>query len=96
MKSVLFAAAALSALALAPDAADARAGGCIKYGVGGAIVGHFAGGHGLAGAAAGCALGAYKRHEDDRSRYDRTRDPNSYDGTTGSIERRRQVRSYGY
>jgi hypothetical protein len=44
--------------------ASAEEGGCLKYGAGGAVAGHFVGsGHALGGAAAGCAVGAYKRHE---------------------------------
>jgi hypothetical protein len=49
-------------LALAAPAAQARPGGCLKYGAGGAVAGHFAGHHGWRGAALGCALGAWKRH----------------------------------
>jgi hypothetical protein len=48
-----------------PEAAEAKPGGCLKYGLGGAIAGHFAGGHRWKGAALGCALGIYqrRRHE---------------------------------
>jgi len=63
-------AASLAALVLTAGAASAEEGGCAKYGAGGAVVGHFVGsGHAVAGAAAGCAVGAYKRYEarkDDR------------------------------
>lgn len=44
-----------------PQTAEAKPGGCLKYGLGGAIAGHFAGGHRLKGAALGCALGIYQR-----------------------------------
>ncbi len=54
----------IAILALTAGAASAEEGGCAKYGAGGAVAGHFVGsGHALAGAAAGCAVGAYKRHE---------------------------------
>ncbi len=45
----------------APEVTQAKPGGCLKYGVGGAIAGHFAGGHRWTGAALGCALGIYQR-----------------------------------
>ena len=38
-------------------------GGCLKYGAVGAAGGHLAG-HGILGALAGCATGAYVRHRD--------------------------------
>jgi hypothetical protein len=51
------------AFGLGPSVASAEQGGCLKYGAGGAVAGHFVGsGHALGGAAAGCAVGAYKRH----------------------------------
>src|SRR3712207_3869959 len=76
MRKFALVAAALLALSAAPSAAEARPGGCLKYGLGGAVAGHFAGGHRWKGALAGCALGIYQRrkHERsmarDRSRYD--------------------------
>ena len=52
------------AFGLGLSVASAEDGGCLKYGAGGAVAGHFVGsGHALDGAAAGCAVGAYKRHE---------------------------------
>jgi hypothetical protein len=63
---VLVAIAVLGVGAMAPEAAEARPGGCLKYGVGGAIAGHFAGGHRWKGAAAGCALGIYQRRRTER------------------------------
>ena len=52
------------AFGLGIGVASAEEGGCVKYGAGGAVAGHFVGsGHALGGAAAGCAVGAYKRHE---------------------------------
>ncbi len=38
-------------------------GGCLKYGAAGAVGGHLAG-HGVLGALAGCATGAYVRHRE--------------------------------
>ena len=49
----------LLAAAFAPVPASA---GCLKSGAVGAVVGHMAGGHGKAGAAVGCAVGAAKKH----------------------------------
>ena len=66
MKKLILAGAAALALAGAVGPAEARPGGCLKYGLGGAVVGHFAGGHRLAGAAAGCAIGAYRRSRAER------------------------------
>ncbi len=57
--------AALTLFAAVPDAAEARPGGCLKYGLGGAVAGHFAGGHRWKGAAAGCALGIVQRRRYD-------------------------------
>jgi hypothetical protein len=46
--------------------AQSRPGGCLKYGLGGAVAGHFAGGHRIKGALAGCALGIYQRRKYER------------------------------
>ena len=61
MKIVAVAVAALALWAAAPAAAAAEPGGCLKYGLGGAVAGHFAGGHRWKGAAAGCVLGIIQR-----------------------------------
>ena len=46
------------------NTANAEPGGCLKYGAAGGVAGHFVGkGHAVAGATAGCALGAYQRHK---------------------------------
>ncbi len=68
MRQAVFAAAvALSFGVLAgPAEAQSRAGGCLKYGLGGAVVGHFAGGHRVKGAVAGCLAGIYQRRRYDR------------------------------
>ena len=42
--------------------AQAKPGGCIKYGAAGAVAGHVAGHHGVRGALLGCAAGMYQRH----------------------------------
>lgn len=42
----------------------AKEGGCVKGGAVGAVAGHFVGqGHAVAGAAAGCAVGAHRRNQ---------------------------------
>jgi hypothetical protein len=61
MKIVAVTVAALALWAAAPAAAEAKPGGCLKYGLGGAVAGHFAGGHRWKGAAAGCVLGIIQR-----------------------------------
>src|ERR671917_1177992 len=62
MKKAIFALAAVLTLGTAtPEVAEAKPGGCLKYGIGGAGAGQFAGGHRWKGAAAGCALGIYQR-----------------------------------
>ena len=65
MKIVVFATAALLALGASVGSAQAqsRPGGCLKYGLGGALAGHFAGGHRVKGAIAGCVLGIYRRRQ---------------------------------
>jgi hypothetical protein len=45
MRMIALIGAAMVALAAAPSSAEARPGGCLKYGVGGAVAGHVAGGH---------------------------------------------------
>lgn len=63
MKKLLIIAGALTMLGTAPQPAAAQAGGCIKYGIGGAIVGKLAGGHTWKGAAAGCVVGYLRRRQ---------------------------------
>ena len=53
--------------------AHAESGGCLKYGLGGAMVGHFAGGHRWKGAAAGCAVGMLRRRQAERERLEQQR-----------------------
>jgi hypothetical protein len=56
---------ALGSLAVIPSA-EARPGGCLKYGAAGALAGKLAGGHTWKGAAAGCALGYWRRSRTER------------------------------
>ncbi len=85
MKTVLVGAAmlALGSLAVIP-AAEARPGGCLKYGAAGAIAGKLAGNHTWKGAAAGCALGYFRR-----SRHDRELARGRRGNDAGSFARRR-------
>src|SRR3954451_2955697 len=69
MKKAIIAIAAVVTLGAANfDAAMAEPGGCLKYGLGGAVAGHFAGGHRWKGAALGCALGIYQRRQYEAAR----------------------------
>jgi hypothetical protein len=57
-----------SAALLASSAAEAKPGGCLKYGAAGAVAGHYvkdANGHRhlIKGAVAGCIAGMVRRHE---------------------------------
>ena len=62
LRYVVVPAAVLLLAGLTP--ASAKEGGCMKYGAAGAVAGHMVGsGHGVAGAAAGCALGAHERNK---------------------------------
>jgi hypothetical protein len=62
MKTVMVATmTATLAIPLAVSA-SAEEGGCLKYGAGGAVAGHFAGRHTMSGAAVGCGVGSWKRH----------------------------------
>lgn len=78
MRFVAHAAALMLSLGVlaAPAEAQSRPGGCIKYGLGGAIAGHFAGGHRLKGALAGCALGIYQRRQYEREARERAANRN--------------------
>jgi hypothetical protein len=62
LKFILAPALALGLLAIS-HSAEAKPGGCLKYGAAGAVAGHYAGHHGVMGAVAGCALGIHKRRE---------------------------------
>ncbi len=65
MKVVAVTFAAMALYAAVPEAAQAQPGGCLKYGLGGAVIGHFAGGHRWKGAAIGCLMGIYQRRRHD-------------------------------
>jgi hypothetical protein len=43
--------------------AEAKPGGCLKYGAAGAVAGHIAGHHAVKGAIVGCITGMVRRHE---------------------------------
>ena len=66
MKQVMLSLALCGSVAagvlLSAPLAQAKPGGCIKYGAAGAVAGHVAGGHGVKGALLGCAAGMYERH----------------------------------
>ena len=57
--------------------AQAEPGGCLKYGAVGAVGGHVAGHHAVLGAAGGCAVGMYKRHEYKKHLHDQPPSPNA-------------------
>ncbi len=64
MKKIIipsFTVALAAALAIGTPVAQAKPGGCLKYGAAGALAGH-ALHHGVRGFLAGCAAGAYRRH----------------------------------
>ena len=63
--------------------AQSRPGGCLKYGLGGAVVGHFAGGHRVKGAVAGCLAGMHQRRKYEREARERA-------GRNRTVERRRE------
>ncbi len=64
IKSFGLAVACLASVTLvAPPLAEAKPGGCLKYGAAGAVAGHVAGHHGVKGALIGCATGIYIRHK---------------------------------
>lgn len=66
MKKVMLSLALCGSLAagatVSVPLAQAKPGGCLKYGAAGAVAGHYAGRHGFKGAVLGCAAGAYERH----------------------------------
>ena len=76
MRSILGCAAL--ALAFSTATIPAQAKGCIKGALIGGTAGHFAGHHGLLGAAAGCVIG---RHEANRQRQLKLQQQNSQPGT---------------
>jgi hypothetical protein len=89
-KIILVGAAVIGLGAMAPEATEARPGGCLKYGVGGAVAGHFAGGHRWKGAAAGCALGMYQRRRAERLARERQLEQDRY-ARADRYERRSRI-----
>ena len=63
MKLLAYVAAATITLGGMTSLAQAEPGGCLKYGAVGAVGGHLAHHHAVLGAAGGCAVGMYRRHE---------------------------------
>ena len=60
MRKIVTAAAFGIVLLLAPSVSQAK--GCIKGTLIGGVAGHYAGRHGLLGAAAGCIIGRHQSH----------------------------------
>lgn len=56
-------AAILLASGIGIGSANAKPGGCLKYGAAGAVAGHVAHHHAVLGATGGCAVGMYRRHK---------------------------------
>jgi hypothetical protein len=78
MKAIACASTAVLFLALGSAQAQAQGspGGCLKYGLGGAVAGHFAGGHTVKGALAGCLLGMARRRQYEQQVQQQRRRPN--------------------
>lgn len=66
MKIRLYAIAMLLAIAGTPQIASAK--GCLKGAAVGGVGGHVAGGHGVLGAAAGCAVGRHMANKKDQQK----------------------------
>ena len=64
MKTPVCTLALLLALGVAPQLASAK--GCLKGAAVGGVGGHVAGGHGVLGAAAGCAVGRHMANKKDK------------------------------
>ncbi|HKA73092.1 MAG TPA: hypothetical protein VKE26_14875 [Xanthobacteraceae bacterium] len=64
MKTIV--ACAVLALGVAAVSTPADAKGCLKGAVVGGVVGHYAGRHGVLGAAAGCVVGRHRANKADR------------------------------
>lgn len=86
MRSMIGCCAAILFVAAMASPADAR--GCLKGAVVGGTAGHFAGHHGLLGAAAGCVIGRHRANEQSREttgqnrrdRYNGQDGPDRYNG----------------
>ena len=92
---VLTGVAVLSLGAMAPGAAEARPGGCLKYGAAGAVAGHFAGGHRWKGAAVGCAVGIWQRRRAERLARERAIERERQPGYARELDRRRDPSETG-
>ena len=69
-------------LAVLAVPAFAEEGGCVKDGAVGAVAGHMVGsGHGVAGAAAGCAYGAHERNKAEKERPQQANQPQQQQGS---------------
>jgi hypothetical protein len=64
MKTRFFAIALMSCLTFFSQAASAK--GCLKGAAVGGVGGHVVGGHGVAGAAVGCAVGRHRANKKDK------------------------------
>jgi hypothetical protein len=73
MRKIGAAVAFVIAMVLAPSASQAK--GCIKRALVGGVAGHYAGHHGLLGAAAGCIIGRHQAHAAQKQQQAR---PNNY------------------
>lgn len=73
MKTRIFAAVLLMSLASMSHVANAA--GCLKGAAVGGVGGHFAGHHGLLGAAAGCAIGHHQANKQARENAARVNHP---------------------
>ena len=73
MKTRILTAALLMSLASMSQLANAA--GCLKGAAVGGVGGHFAGHHGLLGAAAGCAIGRHQANKHARANAARTNQP---------------------
>jgi outer membrane lipoprotein SlyB len=61
MKTALFTLTLVTSLTLFSQVAEAK--GCLKGAAVGGVAGHVVGGHGLLGAAAGCAIGRHRANK---------------------------------
>ena len=85
MKKSMFTLAAVGSLAAGlmlttAPVAQAKPGGCLKYGAAGAAAGHMVH-HGVRGFMAGCAAGMYRRHLYNKQQRENTVAPDA--GTPG-------------
>ena len=77
MKLLAYLGATAITLGVMTGMAQAEPGGCLKYGAVGAVGGHLAHHHAVLGAAGGCAVGMYKRHEYKKHLHEQAQSPNN-------------------